>query len=159
MSDNAGLWSRKHRVLLPLVLVITAWTTAGLVLGKPFTVRVATSSVTNTIGSTRSENIVVNSGGFALYELTGDSKSHPSCTRANACFANWPPAKVKSTQGLSKGPGVPGSLGFWRRDGIIQLTLNGHPLYRYISDIIRKDAMGQGQRSYGGTWHVIQGVG
>lgn len=158
MSDNAGSWRSRHRVLLPLVALITAWSMAGLVLANPFTVRVATSSVTNTIGSTRSENIVVNSSGFALYELTGDSKSHPSCTRANACFANWPPAKVKSTQGLTKGPGVPGTLGTWRRDGIIQLTLNGHPLYRYISDIIRKDAMGQGQRSYGGTWHVIPGV-
>ena len=119
--------------------------------------RVAQSSVTNPIGTTRSENIVVNSGGFALYELTGDSKSHPSCTRANACFANWPPAKVSSSQGLSKGPGVPGTLGAWRREGIIQLTLNGHPLYRYISDISRRTAMGQGQRSYGGTWHVISG--
>jgi predicted lipoprotein with Yx(FWY)xxD motif len=158
--SGAGAGSRggRHRILVVLVLAATASATAGMALARPFTVRVAKSSVTNAMGTTRSENIVVNSGGFALYELSGATKSHPKCTKANSCFSNWPPAKVKSTHNLSKGPGVPGKLGAWRRDGFIQLTLNGHPLYRSIVDLYPKMAGEDGAKENGGTWHVIQGT-
>jgi predicted lipoprotein with Yx(FWY)xxD motif len=102
------------------------------------------------------ENIVVDSRFRALYYLTGDSKKHPECLSA-ACRAIWPPAKVRSTKGLSKAAGIKGRLGTWRHNGFIQLTLGGRPLYRYFQDGNQKKvANGEDIHSFGGTWHVIK---
>ena len=127
----------------------------GVALARTFTLQVAKSaSVTNQSGTTRTENIVVNSRGFAVYTLTGDSKSHPKCTKANGCFIFWPPLKVASAKQLSKAPGITGRLGVWHRNGFLQVTLAGHPLYRYAADTQRHHATGEGVVSFGGTWHA-----
>ena len=127
----------------------------GVALARTFTLQVATSaSVTNQSGTTKTENIVVNSRGFAVYTLTGDSMSHPKCTKAKGCFTFWPPLKVSSAKALSKASGIKGRLGVWHRNGFFQVTLAGHPLYRYAPDTQRHHATGEGVVSFGGTWHV-----
>jgi predicted lipoprotein with Yx(FWY)xxD motif len=127
----------------------------GVALARTFTLQVAkNASVTNQSGTTKTENIVVNSRGFAVYTLTGDSKSHPKCTKANGCFSFWPPLKVSSAKALSKAPGIKGSLGVWQRNGFFQVTLAGHPLYRFAPDTQRHHATGEGVVGFGGTWHV-----
>ncbi len=132
----------------------------GVALAKAFTLQVAKNArVTNQSGTTKSENIAVNSRGFAVYTLTGDSKSHPKCTKANGCFTFWPPLKVSSPKQLSKATGIKGKLGVWHRDGFFQVTLAGHPLYRYAGDTQRHSATGEGVVSFGGTWHVQTAAG
>jgi predicted lipoprotein with Yx(FWY)xxD motif len=127
----------------------------GVALAKTFTLQVAkNATVTNQLGTTKTENIVVNSHGFAIYMLTGDSKSHPKCTKGDGCFAFWPPLKVSSPKQLSKAPGIKGTLGVWHRDGFFQVTLAGHPLYGYAGDSQRHRATGEGVVGFGGTWHV-----
>ena len=127
----------------------------GVALAKTFTLHVAkNATVTNQAGMSNTENIVVNSHGRALYMLTGDSKSHPKCRKANGCFSFWPPLKVASPKQLSKAPGIKGRLGVWHRNGFWQVTLAGHPLYRYAGDSQRHRATGEGVVSFGGTWHV-----
>jgi predicted lipoprotein with Yx(FWY)xxD motif len=127
----------------------------GVALARTFTLQVARSaSVTNQSGTMKTENIVVNSRGFAVYTLTGDSKSHPKCTRANGCFSFWPPLTVSSATRLSKAPGINGRLGVWHRSGFFQVTLAGHPLYLFAADTQRHHATGEGVVSFGGTWHV-----
>jgi predicted lipoprotein with Yx(FWY)xxD motif len=142
------------------VVAVGGFATAALVgaaIARTFTLKVAKNAqVTNQSGSTTSESIVVNSHGFAVYALTGDSPRHPECTRANGCFGFWPPVTVASRKNLSKSAGVRGRLGVWRRDGFLQVTLAGHPLYRYSGDSQRHSATGQGIRTFGGTWHVIK---
>jgi predicted lipoprotein with Yx(FWY)xxD motif len=129
----------------------------GIAIAKTFTLEVAKhAKVTNTAGVTKRENIVVNSRGFAVYDLTGDSKHHPKCTKANHCFPIWPPVTVASARKLTKAAGVHGKLGVWRRNGFFQVTLGGHPLYRFAPDTKRRVATGEGIRSFGGTWHVIK---
>src|SRR5579884_3056768 len=84
---------------------------AGVALAKTFTVQVAKdASVTNQSGTTTHENILVTSRGRALYELTGDSRRHPECTKGNGCFNFWLPLKVSSAKRLSKAPGIRGEL-------------------------------------------------
>jgi predicted lipoprotein with Yx(FWY)xxD motif len=159
-SKKSVARARRSRVVL--VAAATggaAVALAAAALAATYTVSIAKSSVTNQSHATRTEKIVVNSGGFALYELTGDSKAYPKCTKANNCLSFWPAATVRSSRHLTKGPGVPGKLGVWRRDGFRQLTLNGHPLYRYAADARRHSAMGQGVKAFGGTWHVILKAG
>jgi predicted lipoprotein with Yx(FWY)xxD motif len=130
---------------------------AGITVAKTFTVEVAKNApVSNQNNKTVHEDIVVKGSGWVVYELSGDSQAHPKCTKANSCFPTWPPVKVASKSSLSKGPGVPGKLGIWTRDGFNQVTLNGHPLYTYAGDTAKRQARGQGIVSFGGTWSVVK---
>ncbi|HSO98616.1 MAG TPA: hypothetical protein VLP43_06670 [Solirubrobacteraceae bacterium] len=132
----------------------------GVALAKTFTLQVAKNAkVTNQSGTTNRENIAVNSRGFAVYTLTGDSKSHPECIKASGCFILWPPLTVSSAKQLSKASGLKGKLGVWHRNGFLQVTLAGHPLYRYVADTQRHNATGEGVQSFGGTWHVEKAAG
>lgn len=132
----------------------------GVAFASALTLQVARKAkVVNQTGTARSESIVVNSRGFAVYSLTGDSRAHPKCTRASGCFAFWPPLKAASPKHLSKAAGIHGRLGVWHRNGFFQVTLAGRPLYRYAGDMQRRVATGDGVTSFGGTWHVERAAG
>jgi len=111
--------------------------------------------VTNTAGVTSHKNIVITSSGFAVYTLTDDSARHPECTKANSCFQFWPPVTVSASAKLIKSAAIRGTLGRWHRDGFAQLTLSGHPLYRFRDDSRPRAATGEGIMGFGGTWHVV----
>ena len=129
----------------------------GLAVAKVLTLQVAKgASVTNQSGSTKTESIVVNTKGRAVYTLSGDTTTHPKCTRASGCFGFWPPVTVSSAKGLSKAAGVKGKLGTFRRNGITQVTLGGHPLYTFANDHARAKATGEGINAFGGIWHVVK---
>jgi predicted lipoprotein with Yx(FWY)xxD motif len=142
------------------VAAIVGLATAGLVgvaFAKTFTLHVVrNATVMNTAGTTKHESIVVNPRGRAVYALSGDSQHHPECTKASGCFKFWPPVTVSSAKKLNKGPGVAGRLGVWHRNGLVQVTLAGHPLYAFAADAHKGLATGEGLRSFGGTWHVIK---
>ena len=55
------------------------------------------------------------------------------------------------------GPGVlAGKLGTTKRkDGQVELTYNGHPLYRYVGDAGPRDAKGEGLHQFGAQWYVL----
>ena len=128
---------------------------AGITSARTFTLQEAKHApVTNQSHTTTHANIVVNSKAKAVYFLTGDTKTHPECTMANHCFTFWPPVTVASPASLSAAPGVTGKLGLWKRDGFLQVMLNGHPLYNYAGDLEPRNATGEGVVSFGGTWHV-----
>lgn len=150
----------RHRPAVLTLAALTGFATAllvGVALAKTFTLQVAKNAkVTNQTRMTTTENIVVNSRDRAVYDLTGDSKKHPECTKANGCFSFWPPVTVSSAKKLSKAPGIRGRLGVWHRDGFFQVTLNGRPLYRFAPDSQPDHATGEGIRSFGGTWHALK---
>ncbi len=142
------------------IAALAGFATAALVgvgVAKTFTLHVAKNAkVTNQAGSTTRANIAVTSRGSAVYDLTGDSARHPKCAKANSCFKFWPPVTVSSPKKLTKAPGIMGKLGVWHRDGFFQVTLGGHPLYRFAPDSQPNHATGEGIHSFGGTWHVIK---
>jgi len=150
----------RSRMVTLMVTVLSGFAAATLVavaVAKTFTVQVAKkASVTNQSGTTDRENILVTSRGFAVYTLSGDSMHHPKCTKANGCFKFWPPVTVSSARKTSKAPGIKGKLGVWHRNGFFQVTLAGHPLYRFGADSGRDHAAGEGIRGFGGTWHVFK---
>lgn len=159
-AHNSGRATRARRLAIVIATAIAGLGTAVLVsvaVARTFTLNIAkNASVTNAISHvTTHENIVANSSGLAVYTLSGDSRAHPKCTKANGCFSFWPPVKVSSVSKLSKASGIKGTLGTWRRDGFIQVTLAGHPLYTFSMD--KKDhATGEGFVGFKGTWHVVK---
>lgn len=129
----------------------------GVALARTYTLQIAKSaSVTNQAGVTKRENIITTTHGGAVYYLSGETTRHPKCTKASSCFQFWPPITVSSARRLTKQPGISGKLGTWHRNGILQATLGGHPLYRYAGDSRARAATGEGIVSFGGTWHVIR---
>jgi predicted lipoprotein with Yx(FWY)xxD motif len=91
-------------------------------------------------------SVVVDAQGRTLYRFTAEAQGRPVCT--GACVTTWPPATVATTAGL------PAHVATVRReDGKLQLTYDGHPLYRYSGDSSTADAKGQG---VGGQWYVVK---
>jgi predicted lipoprotein with Yx(FWY)xxD motif len=128
----------------------------GIAVAKSLTLQEAKNATVTNFNTHKSkqENIVVAGGGFAVYELSGDSKSHPKCTMANGCFRFWPPVTIAAGKKPTKAAAIKGKLGIWKRDGFVQVTLSGHPLYFFSVDKHKRHAMGQDVMSFGGTWHV-----
>jgi len=145
-------------VVIAAVAGLASAALVGLAVAKTLTLQTAKSaSVTNSVtGSTKTEGIVVNSKGRAVYTLSGDSARHQKCTKANGCWGFWPPVTVSSAKGLSKAVGVKGRLGTLKRNGVIQVTLGGHPLYTYLNDHKKANATGESITGFGGTWHVVK---
>ncbi len=148
---------------------------AVLVVGLAAMVGVATAATAPTLGvfqstvtnflspnthQTFTAKIVGAARGFAVYTLTGDSKSHPKCL-SKACRTIWPWVAVANGKTPTKNAAIKAKLGVWKHNGVSQLTLGGHPLYFFAGlppaiagDKTRKRAHGEGIVSFGGTWHV-----
>jgi predicted lipoprotein with Yx(FWY)xxD motif len=147
--------------LIAGAMVVAMLAVAAVAIAKSFTLNVAkNATVTNaqTMATTH-ENIAVNGRGFAVYWLSGDSKSHPKCTQANGCFKFWPPVTAASAKALSKATGISGKLTSWKRNGFTQAVLGGHPMYTFAPDTKKHDATGDHVVGFGGTWHVVTASG
>ncbi|HUO70750.1 MAG TPA: hypothetical protein VMU39_08245 [Solirubrobacteraceae bacterium] len=122
---------------------------AGLAVAKSFTLNVAKRNVTG-----KSESILVDSHGMTLYELSPETTHHLLCT-PSACLQFWPPLKVAKNAKLTKAGGIKGKLGTIHRGGFFQVTLDGRPVYFFSLDTKKGQTNGQGQKGFGGTWHVV----
>jgi predicted lipoprotein with Yx(FWY)xxD motif len=91
--------------------------------------------------------VVVDAEGRTLYRFTAEAQGRPVCT--GSCVDTWPPATVKDDSGL------PDHVATVKRPdgGGLQLTYDGHPLYRYSGDRSTSDANGEG---VGGQWYVVK---
>ena len=96
---------------------------------------------------TKVGRVVVDAQGRTLYRFTAEAEGRPVCT--GACVKTWPPATV------GKGSGLPDRVATVDRPdgGGLQLTYDGHPLYRYAGDHSAGDANGDG---VGGQWYAVK---
>jgi predicted lipoprotein with Yx(FWY)xxD motif len=109
------------------------------------------SATSLAVGRSSIGTIVVDNAGRSLYRFDKDTPGSGSSACNGACAAAWPPDLVQGAP--TAGPGVTGSLGVvTRADGTHQLSLDGHPLYRYVGDQAPGDTTGNG---FGGIWHVV----
>jgi predicted lipoprotein with Yx(FWY)xxD motif len=95
-------------------------------------------------------SVVVDAQGRTLYRFTAEAEGLPVCT--GACVGTWRPALASTAAGL------PEHVATVRRpDGDeLQLTYDGHPLYRYAGDRSKADAKGEG---VGGQWYAVKAGG
>jgi predicted lipoprotein with Yx(FWY)xxD motif len=106
--------------------------------------------------STSVGSVVVDDSGKTLYKFDKDTAgAGTSACTSTGCAATWPADTVTGTP--TAGTGVPGTIGvITRPDGTKQVTLDGHPLYRYSGDQAVGDTNGNG---FGGVWHVVAASG
>jgi predicted lipoprotein with Yx(FWY)xxD motif len=98
--------------------------------------------------------VLVDSEGMTVYIYTPDKGSTSVCY--GECEAAWPP--VVATGKPTAGEGATSTdLGTTKRkDGTLQVTYNGHPLYTFSGDKAPGEASGQELDS---TWFVLDESG
>jgi predicted lipoprotein with Yx(FWY)xxD motif len=93
--------------------------------------------------------------GHTLYRFEGDKGSVSTCY--GPCAKAWPPAL---TEGKIRAVDIPRKLvgTSKRKDGTIQLTYAGHPLYTHRGEG-QSQSKGNGVEDFGGTWHALRPSG
>jgi len=104
--------------------------------------------------------VLVDGQGYTLYMFVPDAQDGSTCY--GACAAQWPPLLLPAgVAAPERGPGARASLlgTTRRRDGRLQVTYAGWPLYRWIGDTAPGMATGQGLDNLGGFWYVLDPAG
>jgi len=107
--------------------------------------------------TTKLGKILVDSKGITLYDFPPDKGTMSVCY--GACAALWPP--LLTTGKPVAGRGVHASLlgTTKRKDGKLEVTYGGHPLYYFVSDRKPGQTTGQGVDQFGAPWWVISAAG
>jgi predicted lipoprotein with Yx(FWY)xxD motif len=105
--------------------------------------------------------VVVDGKGRTVYVLTSGSRKNVPCTDATGCTKLWPDLSLPDgMSGATAGNGVKASLlGTKPANGETYATYNGWLLYEYAGDTGPGKANGQGIKSFGGTWYVLNASG
>lgn len=103
--------------------------------------------------------ILVDAQGRALYLFAADKTTTPTCY--DACAAVWPPFLGEKGAAVDAMHAATASLTgtITRKDGTVQVTYNGHPLYYYTGDKNPGDVLCQGAVDHGGAWYVVDPQG
>jgi predicted lipoprotein with Yx(FWY)xxD motif len=99
-------------------------------------------------------NVLATGTGRTLYLNTLDGSNIVHCNAS--CASGWPP--LYTTAKPIAGMGVKQALLHTtkRPNGRLQVTYNGHPLYRYSGDTKAGQANGEGM---GGRWFAVTAAG
>jgi predicted lipoprotein with Yx(FWY)xxD motif len=91
-----------------------------------------------------------------LYMFGADRGTASTCY--GVCATAWPPLLTKGTPTASAGLNAKLLGASRRRDGSMQVTYGGHPLYYYSGDAPGK-VMCQAANMHGGFWYVVNADG
>ena len=106
--------------------------------------------------------VLVDGQGKTLYLLTSEKGGKVTCTASTGCTKFWPEITLpQGTTAATAGTGVQSSLLGRVKDanGTLEVTYNGWPVYTFVGDSGPGVAHGQGQKSFGGTWYVLNASG
>jgi predicted lipoprotein with Yx(FWY)xxD motif len=147
MSVFQNMSPRSLARLLPLAAVPLAIAACGSSSDGGGTGTGATKAPISSADKAEVGRVIVDAQGFTLYRFTAEAQGRPVCT--GSCAKTWPPATVTSKSGL------PDHVATVDRPdgGGLQLTYDGHPLYRYAGDKSSSDANGEG---VGGQWYAVK---
>lgn len=113
---------------------------------------VLTSASVSGIGT-----VLVNSEGLTVYEFLKDQGTTSSCY--GECEAAWPPVISKGQPTAGEGASASQLGTTKRKDGSLQVTYAGHPLYTFSEDKAPGEASGNGLEFFGGQWWALDESG
>jgi predicted lipoprotein with Yx(FWY)xxD motif len=100
--------------------------------------------------------VLVAANGRTLYLFTADKGKTSVCY--GRCATYWPPLIAQTpTAGTGLNASLLGTTK--RKDGKLQVTYGGHPLYFFAEDKKPGDVNGQGFVHFGGPWWVVSAAG
>ena len=101
--------------------------------------------------------VLVDAKGFTVYDFHKDKRTTSSCY--GACAKVWPPVLTAGAPTAGEGA-MSSKLGTTKRkDGTVQVTYAGHPLYTYVVDKKPGEANGNDFSSFGAQWYALHGNG
>ncbi len=101
--------------------------------------------------------VLVDSEGFTVYAFAKDKGTTSSCY--GACAESWPPVITKGAPTGGEGA-MSSQLGAAKRkDGTLQVTYGGHPLYTFVGDENPGEANGNESQAFGGKWLALDESG
>lgn len=143
------------RTLISLIAVVAAAATATVAIAAP-----AETAARRDALSVRGSSfgpILFDGRGFALYAFTRDARRVSRCDVA--CAAAWPPYLVSRKPVAGKGVRSKLIGTTRRKDGRLQVTYAGRPLYYYVGDREAGQVLCQNVDEFGGLWLVVRGSG
>ena len=143
------------------LLALTLWCGAALIssLGVATAATRATGAKITLEKTKKFGKILANGKGFTVYAYSKDTPGHQQCQNVSKCTQLWPPVITKGKP--VAGPGVHQSkLGTIKlKNGKLQVTYKGHPLYLFKLDHNSGQIGGQRQNIYGGKWYAVSASG
>lgn len=108
-------------------------------------------------------SVLVDGKGRTVYILTSGGHTNVPCSDASGCTKLWPDLPLPSGMSAAHaGSGINASLLGTKKqksDGETYPTYNGWLVYEYAGDSGPGQANGQGIKSFGGTWYVLNASG
>ena len=133
--------------LIAIVLVAACGGAASAPTAAPAATSEPTVSVAES--STLGKILIAGTNKMTLYTYTKDTSDTSTCY--DACATSWPAFTI--TGAPVAAAGMTGKLATSaRKDGTLQLTHNGKPLYFYNKDLKPGDTIGQ---NVGTVWFVV----
>jgi predicted lipoprotein with Yx(FWY)xxD motif len=101
--------------------------------------------------------VLVDSEGLTVYMFAKDEGTTSSCY--GACAEGWPPVIATGKSNAGEGA-ISSQLGTTKRkDGSMQVTYAGHPLYTFAGDTAPGEANGNESTAFGGKWSAMDEAG
>jgi len=101
--------------------------------------------------------VLVDSEGMTLYDFHKDKGTTSSCY--GPCAEGWPPMLTEGEPSVGNGA-MSSKLGTTeRKDGTMQVTYAGHPLYTFVEDKKPGEANGNDVSAFGAQWYALKGSG
>jgi predicted lipoprotein with Yx(FWY)xxD motif len=101
--------------------------------------------------------VIVNSKGFTLYDFHKDQGTTSSCY--GACEAAWPPMTTGGKPEVGNGASASMLGTTERKDGTMQVTYAGHPIYTFTEDKKPGEANGNDFSAFGAQWYALKPSG
>jgi predicted lipoprotein with Yx(FWY)xxD motif len=140
-----------------LLLVLTALVSVALLAPAASMSEPAADRGTLTVSGSRFGRVLFDGRGYVLYAFTADRRNTTRCY--GACAAAWPPLIVRSRPRAGRGVNARLLGVARRRDGRLQATYAGKPLYYYVGDRRPGQILCQNVREFGGLWLVVRPSG
>jgi predicted lipoprotein with Yx(FWY)xxD motif len=101
--------------------------------------------------------VLVDSNGMTLYDFHKDKGTTSSCY--GPCAEGWPPMLTEGEPTVGNGASASKLGTTERKDGTMQVTYAGHPLYTFVEDKKPGEANGNDVSAFGGQWYALKGSG
>jgi len=111
---------------------------------------------TLTLAKTKFGSVLADGAGRVLYMYTKDTKAPPVSNCYDDCAKKWPILYAAGKTELKEGIKADLIGTTTRKDGTLQATYAGWPLYYWVNDKVPGDVTGQ---AVGGVWWVVQADG
>jgi predicted lipoprotein with Yx(FWY)xxD motif len=147
----------QHSIARPTIgraVLVTATLLAALAMLVVARATAAAGSVAKVgVVKTAIGTVLATGQGRTLYMFAADKHGQSACY--GQCAHYWPPLLTSGKPTAVKGAKASLLGTTRRRDGKLQVTYNGRPVYRYVSDTQSGQIGGQGLNLSGGLWWAI----